>query len=109
MTPNRQRRPWNHNVQYHPLIRDAVRTGAQRGLDVGCGVGVLARELRERIPVVIGIDPDPASINAARDAGGGVDYVLGDFLTEPFEPSSFDVIAARRRCITWTQRTRSHA
>lgn len=34
---------WNHNVHLHPVVLDAVPTGAQRGLDVGCGEGMLAR------------------------------------------------------------------
>jgi hypothetical protein len=35
-------RRWNHNLDYHPLILDAVPEGCQRALDVGCGAGILA-------------------------------------------------------------------
>ena len=38
--------PWNHNIHYHRLILDAVPPGARRALDVGCGEGTLARQLR---------------------------------------------------------------
>ncbi len=43
---------------------------------------------------MVGIDRDEPSIRAARDMGptDGVDYVLGDFLTHPFERGSFDFV-----------------
>lgn len=70
-----------------------VPDGARRALDVGCGEGMLARELRQRVPQVTGIDLHAPSIGQAREHPDDVDYVLGDFLTHPFEPASFDVIA----------------
>jgi 2-polyprenyl-3-methyl-5-hydroxy-6-metoxy-1,4-benzoquinol methylase len=90
-----RRRPgWNHNVHDHPLILDAIPRGARRALDVGCGAGGLARELRRRIPSVTGIDPDPESIRLARAAGTDIDYVQGDFLSHHFQPGSFDFVTA---------------
>jgi SAM-dependent methyltransferase len=85
---------WNHNIHYHPLILAAVAAGARRALDVGCGEGMLARRLRAIVPEVVGIDSDEASIDTAQSQSGGVEYVLGDFLTYPFEPESFDLIAS---------------
>jgi SAM-dependent methyltransferase len=85
---------WNHNIHYHRVILDAIAPGARRALDVGCGEGMLARRLREMMPEVVGIDTDQASIDTARSGHGGVEYVLGDFLTYPFEPESFDLIAS---------------
>jgi len=58
--------PWNHNIHYHPVIPDAIPARAQRALDVGCGEGTLARELRAVVPQVTAIDADPASIDLAR-------------------------------------------
>jgi 2-polyprenyl-3-methyl-5-hydroxy-6-metoxy-1,4-benzoquinol methylase len=86
---------WNHNLHYHDVILAAVPEGARRSLDVGCGVGMLARDLRRVVPHVTGIDRDAASIDVARreDDGAGVEYVVGDFMTHPFEPGSFDHIA----------------
>ncbi|MEU8245887.1 class I SAM-dependent methyltransferase [Nonomuraea sp. NPDC048916] len=93
MTVKNSRR-WNHNIHYHPRILRAIPEGAQRALDVGCGEGMLARELRRTVPRVTGIDLDAPSIDQAREHPDDVDYILGDFLTHPFEPASFDVIAS---------------
>src|SRR5690242_11888536 len=87
------RRAWNHNLQYLPLLLRAVPPGCARALDVGCGDGVFARQLAPLCGRVIGIDRDAASIEAARRAGGdGIEYVVGDFLTHPLEPASFDLV-----------------
>lgn len=87
---------WNHNIHYHAVILGRLPGDAQDAMDVGCGAGVLTRELRERIPHVIGIDRDPASITRARNypRRPRLDYLLADFLTYPFEPASFDVIVS---------------
>lgn len=87
-------RRWNHNIHHHPRILQAVPAGARHALDVGCGEGMLARELRASVPHVTGIDLDAPSIDLAREQSDDVDYVLGDFLTHPFEPASFDVVAS---------------
>lgn len=92
MTPSAER--WNHNIHYHRVILEAVPGGARRALDVGCGDGTLARELRAVVPRVTAIDADPGSIAVARRHDGDVDYVIGDFLTHPFEPASFDLVAS---------------
>lgn len=66
--------------------------GAQTALDVGCGEGVLARQLRAKVRNVTGIDPDAASIELARAHGDDIAYVLDDALTYPFAAESFDVV-----------------
>ncbi|MFF5209493.1 class I SAM-dependent methyltransferase [Streptosporangium sp. NPDC000396] len=87
---------WNHNIHYHPMILRAVPDGCRRALDVGCGEGILARELRRTVRHVSAIDLDEPSIELARrhDAASDIEYLLGDFLTHPFEPASFDVITS---------------
>lgn len=84
---------WNHNIHYHSRVLRAVPRGAERALDVGCGEGMLARELRRLVPHVTGLDPDEPSIEQARRQPGDVEYVVGDVLTHPFAPGSFDVVA----------------
>lgn len=94
MTAENER--WNHNIHYHPVIMRAVPDGCGRALDVGCGEGILSRELRRVAGHVSAIDLDGPSIDLARrhaDASG-IDYLLGDFLTHPFEPASFDAVVS---------------
>lgn len=83
---------WNHNIHYHPWALKNIPRGAMRALDVGCGEGMLARELRPRVPEVTGIDLHGDSIIQAREHGDDIEYVLGDVLTHPFASESFDLI-----------------
>ena len=86
---------WNHNIHYHPLVHAAVPHGCRRALDVGCGEGQLTRELRHRAEQVVGLDPDPAGIERARaQATPDLAYVVGDVLTYPFRPESFDLVTS---------------
>lgn len=89
-------RRWNHNIHYHPTVLAAIPAGCARALDVGCGDGILARRLRAVVPHVVALDVDEPTLRdaAVNDGGAGVDYVLGDLLTFPFEPASFDFIAS---------------
>ncbi len=90
-------RRWNGNIHYHPVIFDAIPPACRRALDVGCGEGLLTRQLRRRgIPQVTGIDLHGPSIQVARihpDAKG-ITYIVDDVLTHPFEPASFDLVTA---------------
>jgi len=85
---------WNRNVHYHRVVLDAVPPGSKRALDVGCGEGVLARDLRDLVPHVTGLDRDAATLELARWHGRDVDYVRGDLLAAPFESASFDLVAS---------------
>jgi len=85
---------WNHNNHYHPILLDAVPPDATRALDIGCGEGLLTRQLARRVPEVVGIDIDRASIDRAKTqpSNPGTKYILGDFLAHPFEPESFGAV-----------------
>jgi SAM-dependent methyltransferase len=87
---------WNHNTLYHPVIVESIPPACRRALDVGCGEGTLTRELRPVVPEVVGIDTDEASIAAAQanSSRGDIRYVVGDVLTYPFAPGSFDLVTA---------------
>ena len=89
---------WNHNIHYHPLVLAAVPDHADRALDEGCGEGMVARELRRRVPHVVAIDRDEQSVGPA-GSDHGVDYVLADFLNHPFRAGSFDLVVFVLRCI----------
>jgi SAM-dependent methyltransferase len=87
---------WNHNVHYHRVIFEAIPPGCERALDVGCGTGLLTRELRRVVPHVTGVDRDEQSIAIARSLTppAGVEYVQGDFGNLPLEPGSFGLVTA---------------
>lgn len=85
---------WNHNLHYHQWVLDVAPSGSTRALDVGCGEGILARQLRLRIPDVTGIDLDEPSLELARAHPADVSYVHGDVLAHDFEPASFDLIVS---------------
>ncbi len=63
----KNRRRWNHDIHHHPSILRAIPDGARHALDVGCGVGILAREPRRTVPRVTTIDLDAPSIDQARE------------------------------------------
>lgn len=85
---------WNHNIHYHRVVLEAVPAGARRALDVGCGEGKLARDLRAVVPEVVAIDQDAPTLERARQVGGDIEYVVGDVLTHDLEPASFDLVAS---------------
>lgn len=84
---------WNHNIQYHRLILDAVPAGSRTALDVGCGNGLLSVELREAVPEVTGIDLDQTVLEDARQHSDGITWVRGDAMTYDFG-KTFDVVAS---------------
>jgi ubiquinone/menaquinone biosynthesis C-methylase UbiE len=88
-------RRWNHNVHYYRLVLAAVPPGCERALDVGCGEGMLARQLAGRVRHVTGIDRHAASIELARERspGGPATFICGDFLTHPLPDESFGLIS----------------
>lgn len=90
------RRDWNHNIQYHRLVVTTVPSQCASALDVGCGEGVLTRELARRAEKVTGLDLEPQIIAVAEKEPlpRNVSFVTGDFLTHPFPPGGFAFICA---------------
>jgi ubiquinone/menaquinone biosynthesis C-methylase UbiE len=97
---------------YDPLVRFTTREGlfkrllidqaapspGQRVLDLGCGTGTLAIEVKRREPEaeVVGLDADPEMLAQARrkaeEAGVELELTEG-FSTElPYEDGSFDLV-----------------
>jgi ubiquinone/menaquinone biosynthesis C-methylase UbiE len=85
---------WNHNTYFHRVLLDAIPPGAKTALDVGCGEGVLTRQLRERVPFVTGIDLHDASLRRAQRFDDDIEYLEGDVLLYPLERNSFDVVTS---------------
>ena len=80
------------------LVDQAAPAAGQRILDLGCGTGTLAIQVKQREPQaeVVGLDADPAMLSQAREKAerAGVELTLTEgFSTElPFEDRSFDLV-----------------
>ena len=82
---------WNHNTAYHQWI---LRTLGRRSrvLDVGCGDGLLLERLAPTVDRAVGLEPDPATADRARERVAclpSVEIVEDGFLdyrpTAPFD------------------------
>lgn len=93
--PRPQHQLWNHNVQYYPEVLAALPPGARSALDVGCGAGMLTRQLRSRVDEVVGIDPDAGSLHAALSVPGDhITYRQVSLLEDHLLPEDhFDLVA----------------
>ena len=95
--PDDQR--WNHSIQYHRVLIAAIPPDATRVLDVGCGEGLLVRQLKAKIPAlsITGIDPDQTSIERARNASPNatdITYICDDIRAHTFSAGSFDAVVS---------------
>jgi len=67
-----------------------------RVLDIGCGVGFVARHLNDRYGMeVFGIDVDPEQIALAEEYSGdneGLHFEVADATSLPFEDNHFDMV-----------------
>lgn len=71
-------------------------TGSEIALDAGCGTGALAFALARLVGEVVGVDPDPEALEAARSsAPPNVRLVEGDVTALPFDLGTFDIAACR--------------
>jgi SAM-dependent methyltransferase len=87
---------WNHNIHYHDVIFRALPPNCKSALDVGCGHGLLARQLANRCDRVAAIEFDHETFlrgNAAGNSEGDITFVEGDVMTYPFPSDSFDLIS----------------
>jgi SAM-dependent methyltransferase len=62
-------------------------------LDLGCGPGLVARELAERVRV-LGVDLSFQQLRSARSRAPGVTFVLADMATLELRDGSLDAVAA---------------
>lgn len=87
--------PARHLTAAQRAIVDAIPPAARRGLDVGCGDGLLARTVAARGVSMLAIDLAPQMIALARDRTDSrlqIVYQVGDIMTAAFAPQSFDVV-----------------
>ncbi|GAC69612.1 class I SAM-dependent methyltransferase [Gordonia soli] len=97
MTPAPGRPRWNHNIHYHSVVLSAIPESARSALDVGTGNGLLAVDLRRRLPDVTAIDCDTRVLDAAAAEAGvahpDINWIADDVMSHRFD-QTFDVVAS---------------
>lgn len=85
--------PWTRH-----LIAGAGVEERSHVLDVACGSGVLTRHAHARsgqFGRVVGIDPAPGMLAAAREAEPDIEWYLGSAESLPFDESAFDCVVSQ--------------
>jgi ubiquinone/menaquinone biosynthesis C-methylase UbiE len=94
--------------EWAPRVADAAQIQpGQRVLDVGCGTGILAREIISRIGSVgrvVGIDPSPGMVAVAKRLAPNVEWRDGAAESLPFPDQSFDVVVSQFALMFFTYR-----
>ena len=82
------------------LIERARPIGpSARILDLGCGTGIVGRQLRERLggaARIAGLDLHAGMLAVARDRAPDVDWREGDATAMPFEDHGFDLVLCQQ-------------
>ena len=97
-------------AQWAPKVADAaqIRRG-QRVLDVGCGTGVLTKEIASRVGSdggVAGIDPSPGMLAVAAEQTTAAEWREGFAESLPFPDRSFDVVVSQFALMFFHDRVR---
>jgi ubiquinone/menaquinone biosynthesis C-methylase UbiE len=79
-----------HRAAFLELVPPAGRLT----LDVGCGEGRLARDLKARGHHVVAVDASPAALEAAREADPSIELQLADAALLPFDDDVADLVVA---------------
>ena len=85
--------PWSGHV-----VREAAVKVGSHVLDIACGTGVLARAALEhsgKSGRVVGLDPAPGMIAAAREVEPGIEWISGHAENLPFDGGSFDCVVSQ--------------
>jgi ubiquinone/menaquinone biosynthesis C-methylase UbiE len=84
----------------HALIERARPIGpSDRVLDLGCGTGIVARLLRERLggaARITGLDVSPVMIAKARSLAPELEWHEGNAMALPFADRSFDLVLSQQ-------------
>lgn len=74
------------------LVRTVISSGAEHVLDVACGTGDVAVELRRRGVDVIGVDISREMLSIAARKAPDITFMYGDASALPFQDGSFDAV-----------------
>jgi len=91
------KKPWSHNIAYFPfIVKVAKRKVRRSAIDVGTANGMLAAQLAEFIPVVVGLDAHHEQVTeaaAAHPTPPGLRFEEGDVLVTHLSGEPFDFVA----------------
>ena len=80
---------------YSPSFFDEIVPAPSRQtLEIGCGEGRVARDLKKRGHQVVGVDSSPTLLRYAKEADPDGRYELADAAALPFAEGSFDLVVA---------------
>ena len=82
---------WNFG---RPNLFELLPAPGRATLDLGCGEGRLARDLKARGHRVAGVDSSPTLIRLARAADAEIEFLLADAARLPFAAGAFDLVVA---------------
>jgi ubiquinone/menaquinone biosynthesis C-methylase UbiE len=100
VTDYRRYRPSYPEAIIDWIVADAGLKPGDTVVDVGCGTGISSRLFAARDLAVVGVDPNPSMLEAAKAEGSdGIRWVLGDGESLPID----DVIAGPVRAIVGGQ------
>jgi SAM-dependent methyltransferase len=81
------------------LIERARPIGpSARVLDLGCGTGIVARQLRDRLggaARITGLDVNPGMLAVARELAPELDWREGNAMALPFDDGAFDLVLSQ--------------
>ncbi len=86
---------WTHNQHYTPYLLQHVPAHCHTALEIGCGVGSLARTLASHSDSVLALDLSPVMIRTAQEHStefDNIDYQVADVMTYPLPENHFDAI-----------------
>ena len=93
-----------------PVADAAGVEAGDRVLDVGCGTGVLAREVLRRVGPdgrVVGLDLNEGMLAVATRTEPRIEWRQGDAASLPFDDASFDVVVSQFALMYVPERTTS--
>jgi ubiquinone/menaquinone biosynthesis C-methylase UbiE len=95
---------------YQRLLNFNIGLPNQEILDIGTGIGYLARGFAKQGSIVIGLEPSAELVNEAKnldkESNVFIKYVIGKAEELPFGDQSFDVVTAGQ-CWHWFERKKA--
>ena len=82
---------WNESG---PPFFELLPPPGRRTLDLGCGEGRVARDLKQLGHAVAGLDVSPTMVRLAREADPKGEYVVADAAAIPYADGAFDLVVA---------------